>query len=295
MSDGSKIEWTDHTFNPWIGCTRVSPGCDHCYASAQNDFRKWNPGGWQPGAPRKKTKTWGEPRKWQRQAKEFFETHGRRQRVFCASLADVMDNQVPTDWRVELWNLIRDCPDLDWQLLTKRPQNIEAMLPRDWGAGWSHVWLGTTAENQTELERRLLHLKSIRAHLLFLSAEPLLSPLDIEAAYRKIGGAAVEQQVGWVICGGESGPNARPMHPAWPRWLREQCADAGIPFFFKQWGEWGEPIANDENRHLVNPDGQHGRWESEFLGLTGCVLMSRVGKKAAGRLLDGVEYSEFPA
>ena len=121
-----KIEWTDHTFNPWIGCQHVSPGCDHCYAEAQNAFRKWNGGTWGPHAPRKRTseENWKNPVKWNAEAREFKRELGHRPRVFCASLADVFDNQVPPEWRRDLFVLIRECRRLDWLLLTKRPQNI---------------------------------------------------------------------------------------------------------------------------------------------------------------------------
>jgi protein gp37 len=136
----SKIEWTDHTFNPWIGCQHVSPGCDHCYAETQNAFPKWNGGVWGPHAPRKRTSAayWTNPVKWNAIARK----HGHRPRVFCASLADVFDNQVQPEWRQDLFALIRACYELDWLMLTKRPQNIVKMLPSDWGRGYQNVWLG---------------------------------------------------------------------------------------------------------------------------------------------------------
>jgi protein gp37 len=128
MGENSKIEWTHHTFNPWTGCTRVSPACDHCYAA---NIAKRNPaafGSWEPGSPRKRTspRNWHQPIIWNRKAAEA----GERHRVFCASMADVFDNQVSEDWRVHLWALIEDTPQLDWLLLTKRPQNIQRMLPQ---------------------------------------------------------------------------------------------------------------------------------------------------------------------
>src|SRR5580692_7935980 len=122
MGENSKIEWCDHTFNPWIGCQKVSPGCDHCYAETQNNLRKWNGGKWGPHAPRKRTSeaNWKKPLQWQKRAAEF---SGRR-RVFCASLADVFDNKAPDGARDDLFDLIRETPSLDWLLLTKRPENI---------------------------------------------------------------------------------------------------------------------------------------------------------------------------
>jgi protein gp37 len=144
--ENSKIEWTDHTFNPWIGCQHVSPGCDHCYAETQNAFRKWNGGTWGPHAPRKRTSkaSWKRPIKWDAEARAFKREQGRRPRVFCASLADVFDNRVPKHWREDLFALIRKCKHLDWLLLTKRPENILKMLPPDWGAGYPNVWIGVT-------------------------------------------------------------------------------------------------------------------------------------------------------
>ena len=144
MGEQTGISWTDHTFNPWIGCTAVSAACDHCYAETLAKRYGWD------FAARRRTSenNWRNPRRWNRAA----ERDGVRRRVFCASLADVFDNQVPPEWRADLWDLIRACPSLDWQLLTKRPQNIARMLPDDWGDGWPNVWLGTTAENS---ERRI--------------------------------------------------------------------------------------------------------------------------------------------
>jgi protein gp37 len=154
MAEYTKIERTHHTFNPWLGCTKVSPGCDRCYAESwarrTGQRRLWE------GERRRTTEqNWREPLRWNARG----ERDGRRHRVFCASLADVFDNQVPDEWRADLWKLIAATPALDWLLLTKRPQNIARMLPADW-SGWRHVWLGATAENQHELDRRLAHCRS---------------------------------------------------------------------------------------------------------------------------------------
>ena len=249
MAETTGIEWTDATFNPWIGCTAVSPACDHCYAKTL--VERW--GG--DFAQRRHTApaNWRKPLAWNAAAARA----GERKRVFCASLADVFDNQVPEEWRADLWALIRATPALDWQILTKRPQNIAKMLPADWGRGYRNVWLGCTAENQTEAWRRIPHLLTASSARAFLSCEPLLGALDLTPWLRGID---------WVICGGESGPGARPMHPDWARALRDQCAEARVPFFFKQWGEWA-------------PDHMH---------------MARVGKKLAGATLDGRTHKEFP-
>jgi protein gp37 len=330
MGADTAIEWADHTFNPWTGCTRVSPGCDHCYAA---ELAKRNPatfGSWAPGGARKRTSAanWQKPLAWNRKA----EAEGRRMRVFCASMADVFDNQVPQQWRRDLWLLINATPHLDWLLLTKRPQNIAAMLPSgpgmpEWGAGWPNVWLGTTVENQAEADRRIPHLLAVPTAKRFLSCEPLLGPVYLRFVHDEETGECIEggfpmfgarptNRLHWVIAGGESGPGARPMHGDWARDLREQCAAAGVPFFFKQWGEWREfPTPDgsvegieDESdeadaiyARAVNPGfvtraGDFIRNRDDLPGDgTPCRLMERVGKKAAGRLLDGREHSEVPA
>ncbi|XWN34444.1 MAG: phage Gp37/Gp68 family protein [Devosia sp.] len=261
MAENSGIEWTHHTFNPWIGCTKVSAACDHCYAEAWD--KRFGGQRWGPHAPRKRTKTWGNPVKWNRQA----EAEGRRFRVFCASLADVFDNDrsITSGWRGDLWHLIHRTPQLDWLLLTKRPQNIPRFLrPEEygplpaWGNGWPNVWLGTTVENQAEAERRLPHLCSFPAAVRFISAEPLLGPIDLRAV--KIGHATALSRLDWVITGGESGALYRPADPEWFRGLRDQCATAGIPFLFKQW---------------------EGRSQREI--------------KAKGRALDGVVHDGYPS
>ena len=168
MGENSEIEWTDHTFNPWIGCTNISPGCEHCYAEAialRFGHAQWG------NHPRNRTSegTWRKPYQWSAKGKEFKSTHGRRQRVFCASMADVFDNQAPREWRHDLFALIRDCRRLDWLLLTKRPQNIRKMLPADWGDGYRNVWLGVTGENQEWFDRRWSILQRIPAAVRFIS------------------------------------------------------------------------------------------------------------------------------
>lgn len=228
MAENSGIEWTHHTFNPWIGCTKVSAACDNCYAEAwDNRF-----GGlrWGPHASRQRTSAanWQKPLKWDRDAA----AKGIRYRVFCASLADVFDNHgsITSGWRGDLWHLISRTPNLDWLLLTKRPQNIKKMLPDGygavaWGDGWPNVWLGTTVEDQTEYDRRAHHLTAVPAVVHFLSMEPLQGPVDLRGA----------RGLEWVIVGGESGHNYREAQPEWFRSLRDQCAEAGVPFLFKQW------------------------------------------------------------
>ena len=227
MGENSKIEWCDHTFNPWIGCQHVSPGCDHCYAEALMDYR-YGKVQWGPHGERKPTSEayWKQPYRWAKAAKQS----GTRARVFCASLADIFDNRAPNGSRDDLFRLIRATPELDWLLLTKRPQNIARMLPADWGNGYPNVWLGITAENEEFYRMRWPILSRIPAVVRFVSYEPAIAPLGAV----DIGKADCLPD--WIICGGESGPDARRMKPAWVRAVRDECADLDIAFFMKQIG-----------------------------------------------------------
>jgi protein gp37 len=350
------IGWTDYTFNPWIGCTKVSPACDNCYAekmAVRLKMAKWG-----SSAPRNRTSdaNWLLPLSWDKKAAKT----GVRYRVFCASMADVFDNEVDPQWRADLFALISKTPNLDWLLLTKRIGNAYGMMDQatemmDSGMGcfapsiYPNVWIGATICNQAEADRDIPKLLSVPAAKRFLSIEPMLGHVDLgrfigtfdchsccnrffgaednclepvkaskyasRQQYLAAGetkqeirgmenGKVAESQmcpfcqqvntwedstvggvgedyidtptIDWVICGGESGYNARPMHPDWARSLRAQCKAAGVPFFFKQWGEF-KPIGN--NIHSIMTD---------FMG------MEKVGKKAAGRLLDGVEHDGAP-
>lgn len=253
MAENSKIEWTDHTFNPWIGCTKVSDGCKHCYAEQLMD-KRWNKVKWGPQGQRVRTSKamWREVLKWDNRQIE------RRQRVFCASLADIFEeNPQLIEWREDLWNLVEVTTNLDWLILTKRPQNILRMVPQRWlaeGAFPKNIWIGTSVENQKEADERIPYLVKVPAVVRFLSCEPLLEKVDLDLRGKNYG--VGEEYVNWVICGGESGPNARPMDADWAREIRDECVDFNIPFLFKQWG---------------------GK-----------------NKKAAGRLLDGREWNQFP-
>jgi protein gp37 len=294
MGTKTGIEWCDATFNPWTGCQKVSPACDHCYAETQAKRAPKTFGGWGPGAERKRTSEsyWRQPLLWNKRAAK----EGVRPRVFCASMADVFDNHRSIDlaWRTALWRLIDATPHLDWLLLTKRPQNIIGMLPnriRDDGSALPipNVWLGTTIENQAEADRRIPHLLAAPAAKRFLSMEPLLGPVDLRAA--RYGHATALQRLDWVIAGGESGAHARPSHPDWFRSLRDQCVSAGVPFFFKQWGEWAPCISGT----LVMPDPSAPCPDTMKGGMdAGGAWMRKVGKKAAGALLDGREWREVP-
>lgn len=342
MAENSAIEWTHHTFNPWIGCTKVGPGCDNCYASDLATVRlgvKWG-----PGEERRHTaaSTWKQPRTWDRKAAAA----GIRYRVFCASLADVFDKEVPAEWRAELFQLIRETPHLDWLLVTKRIGNAAKMAEAAGGFP-GNVWLGATIVNQMEANRdipKLLWTEGPKVR--FLSMEPLLGPVeltsiaaprepdepDLDINWRfdalEVGdyywfdgengqrgdcgdGPYREHRIDWVIAGGESGPRARPSHPDWFRALRDQCAaatirgdEAPVPFLFKQWGEHLTVF----DRDAEDPDWRNcSRWDREhpkgcwwnLAGGTGfhgerVVYVDRVGKKAAGRLLDGVQHDAYP-
>lgn len=236
MAEKTGIAWTDSTFNPWWGCTRIAPACDHCYAAALDARTGGDHWG---NEPRRRTSetNWREPLQWQGRAEQFERGNGRRRRVFCASMADVFDNQVPPEWRADLWQLIAKTPALDWQLLTKRPQNIEKMLPAFWDLIRGHVWLGTTVEDQEHADANIPHLLKHNCAVRFISAEPLLGPLSIE----KLIGTG--HGLDWVISGGESGPHWRPGDNAWFRKLADDCAMAGVPFFMKQLG--GYPDKRD--------------------------------------------------
>jgi protein gp37 len=169
-------------------------------------------------------KYWRKPQRWNRQAEAKNKTH----KVFCGSMCDWADNNAPEGQRGRLWQLIRDTPHLTWQLLTKRGGNIHRFLPDDWGTGYPNVWLGVTVEDQKHGFPRIEHLREIPATVRFLSMEPLLEPVGI--GYLPLGG------IHWVIVGGESGPNARPMMASWVTDIQIECIFSDVPFFFKQWG-----------------------------------------------------------
>lgn len=223
MAENSKIEWTDHTFNPWVGCQKVSPGCDHCYAegwSKRSGMVQWGPHG-----ERKRTSVanWKKPYKWNAEAK----ASGVRRKVFSASLADWLDNRADQEWRVLLARLIADTPDLDWLLLTKRIENFARLSP--WGSSIpfpSNVWLGVTAEDQERYDQRWTILSKIPATVRFISYEPAIGPI--------IDLYSMSALPDWVIMGGESGHGARHMEEGWAHYLRTYCAGLRIPFFFKQ-------------------------------------------------------------
>lgn len=299
MGEKTAIEWCDHTFNPWRGCARVSEGCRNCYAET---LSKRNPkvlGTWGVEGERAiaAESYWLAPLKWNAAA----QAEGRRARVFCASLADWLEDRPDlVAPRARLFKLIAGTPWLEWLLLTKRPQNFEKLTPRGWmmpGVAPRNIRVGATAEDQRRLDERMPWLVAIPLPN-FVSVEPMLSEINLRL------GSWWPSGIDWVICGGESGGEARPMHPSWARSVRDQCAAAGVPFLFKQWGEWapGECADFTPTRTELTAEWLGDKWmfgsltprESEDLHRDDEPDLYRLGKKRAGRLLDGIEWSQMP-
>ena len=269
LMKNSRIEWTDHTFNPWIGCAPISLGCDNCYARRDFCDRK-HVVEWGAGTERHRTSpnTWHQPLLWEEEAKRTATTP----RVFCASLADWADPEVPDAWRMDLFGLIKRTPHLRWLLLSKREGSMLRWFRqfRDPHWPWAHIWLGLTIEHNEYAPARYWALHHTEAAGRFISCEPLLSKID------------VYPWINWVIAGGESGELARPCEPAYARDLRDQCQDMGIPFFWKGWGEYAPRWEIPET---VRVDQAYG-------GKDG--LLFRVGRRNPWRKLDGFEHNEVP-
>ncbi|MGH6753370.1 MAG: DUF5131 family protein [Bradyrhizobium sp.] len=301
MADKSGIEWTDATVNFWWGCTKVGPGCDHCYAEAID--RRYGGTHWGLGAPRRKIKgavalihrldndySW-----WSADHFGGFlpATCGPRRRVFVQSMSDLLDTEVPLEWFAEAWEHIEACSRLAIQVVTKRVSVIEKRLAAIGRTSWPrHAGLIVTVVNQVEAGRDVPRLISLKKALsipwIGLSIEPMLGPIDLTPWLADLD---------WIISGGESGPHARPMHPDWVRSIRDQCAAAGVPFHHKQNGEFASEGLCAE-RWLFSPTGEAhpdplpngiGRHTKE-----GWTVVYRVGKRFAGRLLDGVVHNAFP-
>ena len=257
MAEKTKISWTDSTFNPWIGCTKVGPGCDHCYAADLDSRKRWDGGKthWGAGVPRYRTSAsnWAQPLRWNAKQEDL-----RRQgdappwRVFCASLADVFDNEIDPFWRRDLWDLIERTPHLSWLLVTKRVGNVLGIMPSKWvSSGFpDHVRILITVCNQEEADRdipKLLALPckngiSYEPALEYVNWNRWLMSADEQAAYPVGFDGEVPRSIEWIIVGGESGPKARPFDLAWARSTVAQCKDAGTAVFCKQLGarpvEW---------------------------------------------------------
>lgn len=328
MSDRSRIEWCDTTWNPTTGCTRVSAGCSKCYIERTPPFRKVGRrfDGDGPGS------TTGvllhpdrldTPLRWR-----------KPRRVFVNSLSDLFHDDISDDYVARVFATIAVAHRHTFQVLTKRPARMRALLTDAKWMSWvehrvgdiageyevvwplRNLWVGVSVEDQQTADVRIPKLLATPAAVRFLSCEPLLACVDLWTPRYQLpdGGLgsafAWGRGVGWLICGGESGPGARPMHPQWARDLRDQCAAADVPFLFKQWGEWS-PAAPADATHLIHADGRivgrdsatsvvgYGtvsptRQDLVDRGHPGWARVRRVGKKAAGRLLDGRTWDEFP-
>lgn len=241
--ENTSISWTDNSFNGWVGCSKVSLGCVNCYAEGIN--KRGGHCNWGPGVARRVTTdtNWKKPLKWDRDAAQ----NGKRLKVFCSSMADVFDQEAPSEARARLFELIKQTPNLDWQLLTKRPENILRFLPADWNGGYPNVWLGVTIENVQTLRRRLPLLKQVQAKLKFLSCEPLLEDV----------GQVDLLGIDWVIVGGESGGRARAFDIAWARRIIASCRAQGVAVFVKQLG--AQPLCHGEGLRVINAKGRRDR------------------------------------
>ena len=382
MGATTGIEWTDATWNPIRGCSRVSEGCRNCYAESVA-HRFSGPG--QPcegltkivnGHP-----TWSgevrfvenhllDPLKWRAGVPLYDATTGkacgrdpnRPRRIFVNSMSDLFHENVPDEWIDKIFAVMALCPQHTFQVLTKRPErmlkyladpavqdrvagaispfDLESVVRLESYADRSHlrgadgvlvsvfsrwpfpnVWLGVSVEDQATADKRIPLLLQTPAAVRFVSAEPLLGPLELDDIVVKDGpgewhfsclddDGSIEDDtdfhgamVDWIICGGESGPGARPMHPGWALGLRDQCVTAGVPFFFKQWGEWSPVERRDDlparpwmvrdGDALLLADGSTVDYD-ECGGVSDALPMRRVGKKSAGAMLDGREWREFP-
>lgn len=252
MAENSKIAWTTHTANFWMGCTKVSPGCRSCYAQTLTTNRM-GLSVWGEGSTRQAVKSiWNNLKKWEREAKADRE----RRRVFVMSLGDFFeDHPVANDVRARVWPVLRDLEWLDLQILTKRPENFARFLPRDMGWPFPHAWLGVSVENQRFANSRIPILLDTPAAVRFISAEPLIGPVNLREAYGPM--AANVPILDWVIVGGESGPGYRPMDHAWARALRDECVADGTAFFMKQ----SAAYRTEMGTHVEEVDGSKWVWK----------------------------------
>lgn len=342
----TKIEWTDETWNPTTGCTKISPGCKNCYAKRD----------WARLSKNKATVYFG-------RAFEDIQTHPERlaeplkwkkpRRIFVNSMSDLFHEAIPFKFVAAVFSVMMATKQHTYQVLTKRPEraveffkclmvsaraggltecemleecaleHVEACHLQADTSEWplSNVWIGASVENQEQADSRIPHLLQIPARVRFLSVEPLLGEIELprNAMGRCYGCQTcmfegwhqiAKPQIDWVIVGGESGPNARPMHPEWARSLRDACASAGVPYFFKQWGEFVEVDADRPTQEvdwddmplypvtdksvLIARDGEVITRNDQPREEVGYRWMERAGKKCAGRLLDGVEHNAFP-
>lgn len=332
MSDNSKIEWTDASWNPVTGCTEVSPGCDHCYAKTFAERWRGVPGhhferGFDVVL---RPERLDQPLRWR-----------RPRRVFVNSMSDLFHESIPDSFIHQVFAVMAATPQHTYQILTKRHARMRSLLRDECRCGKGHgasvhfrsdmdwvatphsplhvpgvvstyhtapwplpnVWIGVSVEDQKWADIRIPALLDTPAAVRWLSCEPLLGPVDLELYVRPAWGDPYPEPtspagipvsnlippIDWVVVGGESGPGARPMHPDWARGLRDQCTAASVPYFFKQWGEWAPD--NDlalAGAHTIVPEHGEDRPFTRGAGLT------RLGKKRAGRELDGRNWDEYP-
>lgn len=324
----SNIEWTEKTWNPITGCTPTSKGCDNCYAKRMAETRLRGRCGYPKKEPFKPgtyhPNRMGQPLSWQKPCD-----------IFVCSMGDLFHKEVCPEDIDRVFSIIRRCPQHTFRLLSKRPDRMEAYIretgaaiARGFAAGpWPlpNVQLGVTAENQPMLGKRIGYLLGTSAAVRFVSLEPLLGPVQLDHVDADSAGHPTMcfinaltgrhddmgrpcpdvNSLDWVIVGGETGPGARPMHPEWVRSLRDQCVAAGVPFFFKSWGDWKEGSDARRTTKCVYRDGTVVDFDRESLlaeelksgiphNKRGGTLMARVGKKAAGNELDGRTWQESP-
>jgi len=296
------IEWTDASWNPIVGCTEVSPGCANCYAArlaasrlahvpAYKGLAVIQPEGSLRG---QRNIRWTGKVRWLRERRDEPKRWKKARRIFVCDMGDLFHEDVKDEWIEHVMTVFMDCKRHTFQVLTKRPERMFAWFSKEWKihGHWAkplpNVWLGVSVENQAMADKRIPLLLQTPAAVRFISAEPLLGPVDFGEPIRQwCRDHQIEERTSldWIIAGGESGPHARPMHPDWARQIRDWCQQRGVRFFFKQWGEWSTTYGKDRPRtHLPCPP-----LTNTFTG------MSKIGKKKAGRLLDGREWNEFPA
>lgn len=293
----SKIEWTGETWNPIIGCDKVSAGCKNCYAIQTAWIRQHNPKMAEKYAGVVE-KTAGGQLNWTGKL-NYYQPHldkplrTKKPTVyFVNSMSDLFHDNISFGVIHDIFNVMAACPQHTFQILTKRPARMieyvkwfqrGGLYAFDFGA---NIWIGVSVEDQKTADERIPLLLQVPASVRFLSCEPLLEEIDFYKTSEVWRNMPILTGIHWLICGGESGRDARFMHPDWARALRDQCLDANIPFFLKQWGEFS--IIKEHVADAVFPDGTKPYYAN-------AVEYKKVGKKKAGRLLDGVEYNEMPA
>jgi protein gp37 len=293
----TSIEWTDASWNPIVGCTEISPGCANCYAARLAGTRLKN----HPDYNGLVDKRRGEHR-WLGQLRFLPDRleeplHWKKpRRIFVCDMGDLFHELVQWNWLAEIFLVIQRTPQHTYQILTKRAEKMQEFMRTT--PILPNVWLGVSVENQHFADERIPLLLETPAAVRWISAEPLLGSINTGTWLSHFEGADPIEWVDgrpvrwkyitpkpgldWVVCGGESGPSARVMHPDWGQSLRDQCKSAGVPFFFKQWGEWAPLGQIDSSRTFVGRNLGDGQ------------MMLRYGKKLSGRMLDGSEWNEFP-